>query len=225
MLTEKINIRLDSKVFLKIKDITDNYSDYIRLSIDEKLSKDEKRNEVIKKNGMKCFYCDKILGENDLMHIDHIVPIKKGGTSHLFNLVVSCPECNLKKSDFSLSKNFNIDNIVNTMLFDTDIEIYNKKYISEKDLTKIYCNIIRKIKSDYVRPYDLESYLRTEEASSFLAQIYKNNIKPVMNNEENIYIYYLIVFEFLIYSIGKNRHLVYKELFENMNILNFDKPL
>lgn len=43
----------------------------------------------------KCFYCDKNLAS---YHIDHIIPIAKGGEHKLSNLVLSCPKCNLTKN-------------------------------------------------------------------------------------------------------------------------------
>lgn len=43
-----------------------------------------------------CFYCD---GSLDNYHIDHIIPLSKGGEHQLHNLVLSCPTCNLKKGN------------------------------------------------------------------------------------------------------------------------------
>jgi 5-methylcytosine-specific restriction endonuclease McrA len=53
--------------------------------------------EMIKKQKFKCANClVKIKGSN--YHVDHVMPIKLGGTNHLYNLQVLCPPCNLKKS-------------------------------------------------------------------------------------------------------------------------------
>ena len=41
----------------------------------------------------KCAYCG---SEND-MSIDHIIPISKEGTSHIYNLLPACRQCNRKK--------------------------------------------------------------------------------------------------------------------------------
>lgn len=52
--------------------------------------------ELIKKSNV-CYWCGiKII--NHEMHIDHYVPLSKGGEHTISNLVVSCPACNLKKS-------------------------------------------------------------------------------------------------------------------------------
>lgn len=42
----------------------------------------------------KCAYCG---CELDKYHIDHVVPISKGGTSDISNLALACPSCNLRK--------------------------------------------------------------------------------------------------------------------------------
>lgn len=44
----------------------------------------------------KCFYCRCDVGFHD-MHIDHFIPIAKGGRHESSNLRVSCPRCNLSK--------------------------------------------------------------------------------------------------------------------------------
>lgn len=45
----------------------------------------------------KCWHCGVKL--NDVYHIDHFVPLAKGGTNSANNIVVSCPKCNLSKND------------------------------------------------------------------------------------------------------------------------------
>lgn len=46
----------------------------------------------------KCFYCGVPLFGNAI-HIDHIVPLSKGGAHCVSNLCASCPPCNLSKND------------------------------------------------------------------------------------------------------------------------------
>jgi 5-methylcytosine-specific restriction enzyme A len=43
-----------------------------------------------------CHYCEKKFSK-DLLTMDHIVPIGRGGTSTKGNIVVCCKECNSKK--------------------------------------------------------------------------------------------------------------------------------
>ena len=44
----------------------------------------------------KCFYCGCVVTD-DNRHIDHFIPLSKGGLHDLHNLVVACATCNLKK--------------------------------------------------------------------------------------------------------------------------------
>ena len=45
----------------------------------------------------KCYWCNISL-KNKIKHIDHYIPLSKGGEHTLSNLVVSCPHCNLSKN-------------------------------------------------------------------------------------------------------------------------------
>ena len=67
-----------------------NSFEYDPLEREEKQLKRFVRNRL---NG-HCIYCGK---SSDTMTVDHIVPLKLGGTNALNNLVPACPNCNLKK--------------------------------------------------------------------------------------------------------------------------------
>lgn len=49
------------------------------------------------KETIECHYCG-IKTKKYQRHLDHIVPVQKGGTNDPANLVVSCKTCNTKKS-------------------------------------------------------------------------------------------------------------------------------
>lgn len=51
--------------------------------------------EWIKYQAKACFYCGDYC-ENEF-HIDHFVPISRGGPHKISNLVISCPTCNMRK--------------------------------------------------------------------------------------------------------------------------------
>jgi 5-methylcytosine-specific restriction endonuclease McrA len=53
---------------------------------------------LIKWQRGRCFHCLNPLLENNI-HVDHIVPLSKGGSHSGENTVLSCAECNLKKND------------------------------------------------------------------------------------------------------------------------------
>ena len=50
----------------------------------------------------ECFWCETECNEN--YHLDHIVPISKGGRNSLCNIAISCQPCNNKKSDKDLTQ-------------------------------------------------------------------------------------------------------------------------
>jgi len=61
------------------------------------------RFEILKRDNFTCQYCGKNPNEDDIkLHIDHIIPKSKGGKDIAENLIVSCEECNLGKSDVLL---------------------------------------------------------------------------------------------------------------------------
>lgn len=44
----------------------------------------------------KCYWCEKKIGK--LYHVDHVIPLAKGGKHTISNIVISCPTCNLQKN-------------------------------------------------------------------------------------------------------------------------------
>lgn len=53
------------------------------------------REEVMRRDGEMCRYC----GSENGFRIDHVMPISRGGTHALTNLVACCPSCNSSKRD------------------------------------------------------------------------------------------------------------------------------
>jgi 5-methylcytosine-specific restriction endonuclease McrA len=51
--------------------------------------------KLLKRDGRKCFYCKKRLGSS--FHIDHKVPVNRGGRSEMANYVLACMQCNQEK--------------------------------------------------------------------------------------------------------------------------------
>lgn len=48
----------------------------------------------------KCIYCGKSEDEAGCRHhIDHVTPLRRGGTNHISNLVLACASCNASKGD------------------------------------------------------------------------------------------------------------------------------
>lgn len=62
------------------------------------------RFEVFKRDMFTCQYCGS-KGSDIALQVDHIDPVSKGGVNEIINLITSCRDCNLGKSDRKLSDN------------------------------------------------------------------------------------------------------------------------
>ena len=60
-----------------------------------------RRFEIFKRDGFTCQYCGK-RPPNTILHLDHIIPVSKGGTNQTENLITACIDCNLGKSNILL---------------------------------------------------------------------------------------------------------------------------
>lgn len=61
------------------------------------------RSKMLKRQNFKCAYCEISL-KNRRMNIEHIIPIKRGGSNFATNLVAACSDCNKKKGNRLLKK-------------------------------------------------------------------------------------------------------------------------
>lgn len=52
------------------------------------------RDRIFERDGYTCQYCGALGGH---LHCDHAIPISRGGTNDLSNLVTACKRCNLSK--------------------------------------------------------------------------------------------------------------------------------
>ena len=57
------------------------------------------RHEVFKRDNYTCVECGASKEDGATLHIDHKIPVSKGGTDELSNLQTLCSDCNLNKSD------------------------------------------------------------------------------------------------------------------------------
>lgn len=53
---------------------------------------------ILLRQGRKCVYCKNRLKGREY-HVDHIVPLSRGGSNGPENLQMLCPSCNMKKAD------------------------------------------------------------------------------------------------------------------------------
>ena len=64
------------------------------------------RRMIIERDGLRCVYCDLDLIDKEV-HIDHVIPESKGGTTTFDNLQVTCRKCNLEKGILTESEFIN----------------------------------------------------------------------------------------------------------------------
>lgn len=64
-----------------------------------KLMTKELRDRIMKRDNYTCQICGKYMPDQVGLHIDHIIPVSKGGKSVESNLQVTCDKCNLHKSN------------------------------------------------------------------------------------------------------------------------------
>lgn len=57
------------------------------------------RHEVFKRDGYRCVECGASVEDGATLHIDHIIPVSRGGYDELDNLQTLCKECNMNKSN------------------------------------------------------------------------------------------------------------------------------
>lgn len=60
------------------------------------------RFEVFKRDKFTCQYCGRSTPDV-VLEVDHIKPVSKGGDNNMLNLITSCKDCNLGKSNVELS--------------------------------------------------------------------------------------------------------------------------
>lgn len=73
----------------------------IRDSIDV-IAKDFLKSSMLNLTNCHCSYCGKEISRKS-MHIDHVIPISRGGVNSIDNLVPSCRSCNLSKGTMTLN--------------------------------------------------------------------------------------------------------------------------
>lgn len=57
------------------------------------------RYDILKRDGFKCTICGATQADGVKLHVDHIIPISKGGKTIPKNLRTLCDRCNFGKRD------------------------------------------------------------------------------------------------------------------------------
>ena len=61
----------------------------------------EKRHAIYRRDDLACVYCE-ATAEDDVLTLDHLVPVELGGTNETKNLVTCCRKCNGAKGSKSV---------------------------------------------------------------------------------------------------------------------------
>jgi len=61
--------------------------------------------DLIIKQGGRCFYCGELSFPK--FHVDHMLPLSKGGSNDPKNLCIACQTCNVRKNAMTVSEFFN----------------------------------------------------------------------------------------------------------------------
>ncbi len=96
-------IKNDVKELQKEIDIIYNELDMIRRKTRKKnkskrrLISGKKRHAVFARDNYRCQICGATVDDGAKLHVDHILPVSKGGTNDITNLQILCEKCNLGK--------------------------------------------------------------------------------------------------------------------------------
>lgn len=60
----------------------------------------EELNTLFKEQDGLCAYCEKLLYSSfeEPFHVDHKIPITRGGSNDISNIALACPDCNISKN-------------------------------------------------------------------------------------------------------------------------------
>ena len=70
-----------------------------QISVERSKMTDSLRYDILKRDGFRCQICGSTAQDGVKLHVDHIIPVSKGGKTIPSNLRTLCDRCNLGKSD------------------------------------------------------------------------------------------------------------------------------
>lgn len=74
-------------------------SEEYRRKMERRRVTDKLRYQILRRDGFRCQLCGASQADGVRLHVDHIIPVSKGGTSDVENLRTLCDRCNLGKGD------------------------------------------------------------------------------------------------------------------------------
>ena len=85
----------DRTVELKAQRQTRQY----QIKVERAKMTDSLRYDILKRDGFRCQICGSSAQDGVKLHVDHIIPVAKGGQTIASNLRTLCDRCNMGKSD------------------------------------------------------------------------------------------------------------------------------
>lgn len=82
-----------------LKEIDDDTVSKLNREKERSLMSDSLRYDVLKRDNFRCTICGRTAADGIKLHVDHIMPIAKGGKTEMYNLRTLCNQCNSGKSD------------------------------------------------------------------------------------------------------------------------------
>ena len=83
----------------------------------------EDKKKILAKSNVKCAHCGRGIDIHNGLTVEHVIPLAKGGTNFLRNLVALCDSCNQEKGDKI---------VFPTEYYSYLIEYYNKRLAEEQ---------------------------------------------------------------------------------------------
>jgi len=82
-----------------LKEIDDDTVSKLTREKERSLMSDSLRYDVLKRDNFRCTICGRTAADGIKLHVDHIMPVAKGGKTEMNNLRTLCNQCNSGKSD------------------------------------------------------------------------------------------------------------------------------
>jgi hypothetical protein len=67
-------------------------------------AKQQVKNSILARDGDRCIYCEKQFSDSSPATLEHLFPVRDGGTNHINNLALACDACNLATSDMGAAE-------------------------------------------------------------------------------------------------------------------------
>jgi len=79
--------------------IKNKQSRQYKIQVERARMSDSLRYDILKKDNFRCQICGMTARDGAKLHVDHIIPVSKGGKTEISNLRTLCERCNMGKSN------------------------------------------------------------------------------------------------------------------------------